>query len=142
VQLPFLQYIYGDAFKFVPICFLMQDLQTATEVGSGLAEGLANRNAVVIASSDMTHYESQSSVNRKDQAALKTIEALETKKLYATLEANNITACGYGPIAALITYAKALGATKAEVLCHKTSGDVTGDKSSVVGYAAVSIKKS
>jgi AmmeMemoRadiSam system protein B len=90
----------------------------------------------------MTHNDSQSTVNRKDQAALKTIEAHETKKLYATLEANNITACGYGPIAALITYAKALGATKAEVLCHKTSGDVTGDKSSVVGYAAVSIKKS
>jgi MEMO1 family protein len=141
VQLPFLQYIYGSGFKFVPICFLMQDLESAMEIGRGLAEALANRNAVVIASSDFTHYESQAKVERKDAEALKAIEALDEKKLYQVLEAENVSACGYGPIAALITYAKALGAKKAEVLTHKTSGDITGDKSSVVGYAAVTIKK-
>jgi MEMO1 family protein len=141
VQLPFLQYMYGKAFKFVPICFLMQDLESAQEIGRALAEVLANRNAVVIASSDFTHYESQASVERKDFAALKAVEALDEKKFYAVLEGQNVSACGYAPIAALMTYAKALGATKAEVLCHKTSGDVTGDKSSVVGYAAATIKK-
>ena len=141
VQLPFLQYLYGNDFKFVPICFLMQDLQSAQEIGSALAEALANRNAVVIASSDFTHYESQTSVNRKDLAALDAVEALDEKQFYQILEAENVSACGYAPIAALMTYAKALGATKAEILSHKTSGDVTGDKSSVVGYAALAIKK-
>ena len=141
VQLPFLQYMYGKAFKFMPICFLMQDLESAQEIGRALAEVLANRNAVVIASSDFTHYESQASVERKDAAALKAVEVLDEKKFYEVLEGQNVSACGYAPIAALITYAKALGATKAEVLCHKTSGDVTGDKASVVGYAAVTIKK-
>jgi MEMO1 family protein len=141
VQLPFLQYIYGDAFKFVPVCFLMQDLETATEMGRGLAEVLANRNAVVIASSDFTHYESQARVEKKDQDALKAVEALDEKKFYEVLDAENVSACGYAPIAALLVYSKALGAKKAEVLAHKTSGDITGDKSSVVGYASVAIKK-
>ncbi len=141
VQLPFLQYLYGDKFKFVPICFLMQDLESAMEVGRGLAEALANRNAVVIASSDFTHYESQARVEKKDTAALQAVEALDEKKFYQILEAENVSACGYAPIAALMTYAKALGAKKAEVLCHKTSGDITGDKSSVVGYAAVVTRK-
>ena len=141
VQLPFLQYLYGDKFRFVPVCFLMQDLESAVEVGRALVETLVNRNAVVIASSDFTHYESQANVNRKDLAALKAVEALDAKQLYTTIEAQNVSACGYAPIAALMTYAKGLGAQKAELLIHKTSGDITGDTDSVVGYAAVSIKR-
>jgi len=141
VQLPFLQFLYGDAFKFVPLCFLMQDLESAMEIGGGLAEALANKNAVVIASSDFTHYEPQARVDKKDADALKAVEALDAKKFFQVIESEDVSACGYGPIAALMTYAKALGATKAEVLCHKTSGDVTGDRTSVVGYAAVAIKK-
>ena len=141
VQLPFLQYLYGDKFKFVPICFLMQDLETAIEIGRGLAEVLANRNAVVIASSDFTHYESQARVEKKDRDALDAVKVLDEKKFFQVLEAENVSACGYAPIAALMKYAKTLGATKAEVLSHATSGDITGDKSSVVGYAAVSVRK-
>jgi AmmeMemoRadiSam system protein B len=141
VQLPFLQYLYGDKFRFVPVCFLMQDLESAMEVGRALVEVLANRNAVVIASSDFTHYESQANVNRKDLATLKAVEALDAKQLYATIEAQNVSACGCAPIAALMTYAKGLGAQKAELLSHRTSGDITGDTSSVVGYAAVAIKR-
>jgi MEMO1 family protein len=141
VQLPFLQYLYGNELKFVPICFLMQDLESAEEIGRALAETLSNKNAVVIASSDFTHYESQAIVNRKDAEALKAIEALNEKQFYEVLEDQNVSACGYAPIAALMTYAKASGATKAEILSHKTSGDITGNKTSVVGYAAVSIKK-
>jgi AmmeMemoRadiSam system protein B len=141
VQLPFLQYLYGSKFKFVPICFMMQDMQTAMEVGGALAEVLANRNAVVVASSDFTHYESQANADRKDSAALKAVEKLDVKKFYEVLGSQNVSACGYAPIAALLTYAKALGAVKAEVLCHRTSGDIIGDKSSVVGYAAVAIRK-
>ena len=141
VQLPFLQFLYGGGFKFVPVCFLMQDLESAVEIGRALVEVLAHKNAVVIASSDFTHYESQVKVEKKDAAALKAVEELDEKKFYQVLEAQNVSACGYGPIAALITYAKALSAKKVEVLSHKTSGDITGDKTSVVGYAAVSFKK-
>lgn len=141
VQLPFLQYLYGASFKLVPICFLMQDLETAQELGKAIAEALANRNSVVVASSDFTHYESQTSVNRKDTEALKAIEVLDEKRFFEVIVAENVSACGYGPIATMMTYAKALGATKAELLSHKTSGDVTGDNSSVVGYSAVAVRK-
>jgi MEMO1 family protein len=141
VQLPFLQFMFGDAFKFVPICFLMQDLGSAREIGRALTEALDGRNAVVVASSDFTHYEPQKSVNEKDAAALKAIEDLDERLLYEILETQNVTACGYAPIAALLTYAKGAGATKAQILTHKTSGDTTGDLNSVVGYAAAIIRK-
>ena len=141
VQLPFLKYLYGSNFKFVPVCFLMQDLQSAVEVGKALAEVLATKNAVVIASSDLTHYEPQASAERKDMAALKAVEALDAKLLFSTIEEQNISACGYGPITALITFAKGLGVKEAKLLAHRTSGDIINDYSSVVGYAAVSFKK-
>jgi AmmeMemoRadiSam system protein B len=140
VQLPFLQYLYGNAFKFVPISFLMQDLQSAVEIGKALVEVLATKNAAVIASSDLTHYEPQASAERKDLAVLKAVEALDAKLLFSTIEEQNISACGYGPITALIEFAKGVGA-KPKLLAHRTSGDVIDDYSSVVGYAAVSFKK-
>ena len=141
VQLPFLQYLYGNEFKFVPICFQLQDYASAEEVGSALVEVLAERNAVIIASSDFTHYEPQASAERKDLAALEAVQAMDAKKFVATIETRNITACGYGPIATAITAAKGLFAKEAKLLRYKTSGDITGDKSSVVGYAAVSFRK-
>ena len=141
VQLPFLQYLYGSGFKFVPICFQLQDLQSAVEVGRSLVEVLASKNAVVIASSDMTHYEPQGNAEEKDLAALKAVEAMDEKLFYSTIEKRHVTACGYGPIAAVMVASKGLGATEARLLCYKSSGDVTGDYSSVVGYAAVSFKK-
>jgi AmmeMemoRadiSam system protein B len=141
VQLPFLQYLYGSEFKFVPICFQMQDLASAVEVGKALVEVLARKNAVVIASSDMTHYEPQVNAAAKDLAALRAVEAMDEKRFYSIIETQNVTACGYGPIATVISYAKGLGAKEAKLLCYKSSGDITGDYSNVVGYAAVSFKK-
>ncbi len=141
VQLPFLQFIYGSEFKFVPICFQMQDLSSAVEVGKALAEVLANKNAVVIASSDMTHYEPQRNASAKDKTALEAVEAMDEKRFYSIIETQNVTACGYGPMATVITAAKELGAKKGKLLCYKTSGDVTGDYSSVVGYAAVCFRR-
>lgn len=141
VQLPFLQYLYGNSFKIVPLCFLMQDYASAIEIGRALTEALDATNTVVIASSDMTHYESAKSAGAKDQAALKEVLALNAKGFYDTIETKNISACGYAPITALITYAVGVNA-KAELLAYNNSGDITGDPSSVVGYAAVSFKKS
>jgi AmmeMemoRadiSam system protein B len=141
VQLPFLQYLYGSQFKIVPICFLMQDLSSARDVGKAVAKVLAGKNAVIIASSDMTHYEPRERAAKNDRLALEAVEAMDEAKFYSTIEAHNISACGYGPIAALITAAKILGAKGAKLLCYKTSGDIIGDYSSVVGYAAVCFTK-
>jgi AmmeMemoRadiSam system protein B len=141
VQLPFLQFLYGSAFKIVPICFLMQDLSSAREVGQAVAKVLHDKKAVIIASSDMTHYEPQESAERKDKKALEAIVAMDEARFQSVIEAYNITACGHGPIASLITAAKVSGGREAKLLCYKTSGDVIGDRSSVVGYAAVSFVK-
>jgi len=141
VQLPFLQYLYGSNFKIVPICFLMQDLTSAIEVGEAVAKALGKKNAVIIASSDMTHYESQERAMKNDLLALKAIEAMDEGKFYSTVETRGITACGYGPIVALMKAANMMGAKEAKLLCYKTSGDVIGDYSSVVGYAAVCFTK-
>jgi AmmeMemoRadiSam system protein B len=141
VQLPFLQYVYGSQFKIVPICFLMQDLSSAKEVGQAVGKVLAGKNAVVIASSDMTHYQPQQKAAANDKLALEAVEAKDETELFSVIERNHISACGYGPIAALIVAAKGMGGKEAKLLCYKTSGDITGDYSSVVGYAAVAFTK-
>ena len=81
VQLPFLQFLYGNSFKIVPICYLMQDYESALEIGRALTEALNATNTVVIASSDMTHYESAKTAGAKDQAALKAVMDLRCKTL-------------------------------------------------------------
>lgn len=141
VQLPFLQYVFGSSFKFVPLCFLMQDLDTCREVGVALGETLEAKNAVVIASTDMTHYEPHTRATEKDRKALDAVLGLDEELLYSVLRAYDVSACGYGPVTALITAAKRIGVSGAELLSYKTSGDITGDKSGVVGYAAVAFKK-
>ena len=141
VQLPFLQYLYGSDFRFVPIAFLMQDLESSREVGKAAAKVLANKNAVIIASSDMTHYEPQKSVEKKDNLVIEAVEKMDESRLYSVIEDYGISACGYGPMIALITAAKALGAKNAKLLRHATSGDVTRDFSAVVGYASIAFSK-
>ncbi|MBS7639520.1 MAG: MEMO1 family protein [Candidatus Bathyarchaeia archaeon] len=139
VQIPFLQYVYGQTFKFVPICFLMQDLETSRDVGQALAEALRGKNAVIIASTDLTHYEPHKRASEKDREAIDAILKLDEELFYSVIESRNVTACGYGPVAALIAAAKKLGANRAELLSYKTSGDITGDLSAVVGYAAIAL---
>jgi len=141
MQLPFLQYLYGSEFKFVPISFLMQDLESSREVGQAIGSALAGKNAVVIASTDMTHYEPQRVAGSKDKRAIDAILKLDEGQLYSVVESYGISMCGYGPTIAMITAAKAMGAKEAQLLCYKTSGDVTGDYSAVVGYASVFITK-
>lgn len=141
VQLPFLQYLYGSAFKFVPICFLMQDLESSREVGRAVAKALSGKNGLVIASTDMTHYEPHERAERKDRMAIEAVAKMNEELYYSTVESHNISTCGYGPTVAVITAAKLLGANKAQLLCYKSSGDVVGDFSSVVGYASISFTK-
>jgi AmmeMemoRadiSam system protein B len=118
----------------------MQDYTSAVEIGRALTEALDATNTVVIASSDMTHYESAKQAKAKDEAAIKQMLELNAKGFYDTVENKNITACGYAPITSLITYAVGVEA-KAELLAYHNSGDVIGDPSSVVGYAAVKFSR-
>jgi len=137
VQLPWLQYLYGSGFKFVPICFLMQDLESSREVGMAVAKALRGKAGLVIASTDMTHYEPQKIAEQKDKTVLEAAMKLDEKGLYSAVEGFQVTMCGYGPTIAAITAAKELGAREGKLLCYKTSGDVIGDRSAVVGYASL-----
>ncbi len=137
VQLPWLQFLYGSSFKFVPICFMMQDLESSREVGIATAKALKDQNALVIASTDMTHYESQAMAQIKDKPVLEAAQKLDEKAVYASVEKFQVSMCGYGPVVAAITAAKELGAETGKLLCYKTSGDAVGDYSAVVGYASL-----
>jgi len=141
LQLPFLQYLYGSGFKFVPICFMMQDLESSREVGKAVASALKGKNGLVIASSDLTHYEPQERAEKKDRMAIDAALELDEERYYNTVESYGISTCGYGPVIAAITAAKELGAKKAELLSYGTSGDVLGDRSAVVGYASIAFTK-
>ncbi|TRO47809.1 AmmeMemoRadiSam system protein B [Candidatus Bathyarchaeota archaeon] len=141
VQLPFLQYLYGSRFKFVPICFQLQDLTTIQQIGKTLAKVLSSNKVIIIASSDMTHYKPQQTAIDQDLEALRAVEKLNLERFYSLIKTKGITACGYGPIAVMIVVCKELKAQENKLLCYKTSGDITGDLSSVVGYASMSFKK-
>ncbi len=141
VQLPFLQYFSPD-FKLVPIMLAYAGGAIYKEIGRALARGIkeSGRKAVIIASSDMTHYESQASAQRKDTQAIEAILKLDEDELLKRVEELDISMCGYAPAVSLIVAAKELGAKGAELVKYQTSGDTTGDYSSVVGYAGIIIK--
>jgi AmmeMemoRadiSam system protein B len=140
VQLPFLQYVYGSV-QFVPICMRMQDVEVSRDVGAAIARASVGKNVLIIASTDLSHYEPQSIAEKKDRLALDAISSLDEEALQAVVEARSISMCGYGPVSAAIVASKTLGAEKTVLLQHKTSGDITGDKRQVVGYASAVMVK-
>lgn len=136
VQLPFLQYVLGS-FRLVAVSMLDQSKNTSMKVGKALA-GLARRSSVtVVASSDLTHYEPASTASEKDQELLSRITSLDVDELYTVLSGRRITACGFGPMACSMVVAKEMGAAEGRLLKYASSGDVTGDRGAVVGYASV-----
>ena len=138
VQLPFLQYIYGE-FKFVAISLGLQDLEVAREIASCLAR--VEKDILILASSDFTHYESASLAKQKDTLAIEAILALDEEQFLRRVYEHRISACGYGAIATAIATARKRGATRAELLKYGNSGDVTGDYGSVVAYAGIVFRK-
>ncbi len=142
VQIPFLQYFKKDI-KFVPIMLTYASGATYKEIGKELAQAIkeSGKEVVIIASSDMTHYEPQEVAKSKDTQAIEAILDLNADELLKRVEELNISMCGYAPTTALITAAKGLGATRAELVRYQTSGDVIGDYSTVVGYAGILIKE-
>jgi AmmeMemoRadiSam system protein B len=141
VQLPFLQYFKPD-FKLVPIVMAYASRDIYKEMGKEIAKAVKKlkKRAVIIASSDMTHYEPEKSAQEKDNQVIEAILDLNEDEVLRRVEEFNVSMCGYGPAVSLIAAAKELGATGAELVKYQTSGDATGDYSAVVGYAGIIIK--
>jgi len=141
VQIPYLQYVKKD-FKILPISMTLMEKEYAVEVAEIIYKKIKEKkNYYIIASSDLTHYEPAESVNRKDEIAIKAITSRNLDELYRVLRKYDITMCGYGPAAVLMHLSNLLGYDKVKLLKHANSGDVTGDYSSVVGYASIGFYK-
>ena len=141
VQLPFIQQQKRE-FTFVPIAFGVGAYDVLSAFGVALAEVLgAQRDKVlIIASSDMNHYESDALTRVKDAKALDPILKLDAKGLFDVVVQEDISMCGYGPAVSMLTAAVRLGAKSAELVKYATSGDVSGDRDQVVGYAGVVVQ--
>jgi AmmeMemoRadiSam system protein B/AmmeMemoRadiSam system protein A len=143
VQLPFLQFFKPDI-KIVPINIAPYKKGIIyKEIGREIAKVIKDiqDEIIIIASSDMTHYEKHESVMTKDNLAIEAILELNEDELLERIQKNNISMCGFGPVVSLIAAAGELGAKGTELVKHQTSGDTSEDYSSVVGYAGIIIKK-
>lgn len=141
VQVPFLQYIFGSNFKLVPIVIKLQNPEVSKDLADALVKIVRENGVdlVFIASSDMNHYEPHDITIAKDNEALRYVESLDPEGLFRVLETDDITMCGPGPAMTLLYMGKAMGAQRAVILKHATSGDVTGEKDWVVGYASARV---
>jgi MEMO1 family protein len=140
VQLPFLQ-VLKPGIQFVPITVGTSNFEVLSALGKVIGTALASlpQPALIIASSDMNHYENDSVTRVKDRCAIDQILALDPRGLYETVRERDISMCGYGPATIMLTAARQLGATKAELIRYATSGDVSGDRDMVVGYAGMAV---
>ncbi len=136
VQIPILQKTFSN-FKILPISLINQSKEIAKDVGLTIAKIAKKKNVMIIGSSDFTHYEPNEFAHEQDLALIEPILEMDVDKFYDVLQKRKVTACGYGAIASTIIACKELGATKGELLKYATSGDVTGDTSSVVGYGSI-----
>lgn len=137
IQIPFLQAAL-KTFDLVPVMMADQSFAFCQELGKALAEVVRNNTGrvLLVASTDLSHFYDYDTARRLDQIALDHIEAYDVVGLARALERGETRACGGGPVLAVMSACEALGATHARILNYANSGDVTGDKSGVVGYAA------
>lgn len=140
VQLPFLQFLLPEV-KIVPLVLSSADFMVYAEIGKAIAKALKEigKNCLIVASSDMTHYEARQKAEANDNLAIEAILKLDAEELLKRIERFNITMCGYGPTVVMLCAAKELGAKGARLIKYQTSGDTTGDYSSVVGYAGIMV---
>jgi AmmeMemoRadiSam system protein B len=140
VQLPFLQ-VLAPGFRIVPITVGTSNFEVLSALGVviGTVAAEAGEPVLVVASSDMNHYESDSVTRVKDRRAIDQLLALDPRGLYDVVHQADISMCGYGPAVAMLTAARKLGATRAELIRYATSGDVSGDRDMVVGYAGIAV---
>jgi AmmeMemoRadiSam system protein B len=142
VQLPFLQRIVPTSFAFVPIVIGPAKWETLEALGQAIAKVIAAEHEpiLIIASSDMNHYESDAITRVKDRKAIDQILALEPKKLFDTVRDEKISMCGYAAAVATLVASRELGASRGELLRYATSGEVSGDMEEVVGYAGIVVR--
>lgn len=141
VQVPFLQY-FQRKIAIVPVCVSHgADLASLEAFGKALATVVsqAKKEVLLVASTDMSHYVSQQEAEHKDFLAIKKIQELDFRGLYEVVLEENISMCGFQATTAVLVASRELGATKAELILYQTSGDVTGDRQEVVGYAGCRI---
>jgi AmmeMemoRadiSam system protein B len=141
IELPFLQRIFQHKFKLLPIMIREQEVDTARQLGNALAKVLQNKNAILIASTDLSHFYDQNTAKILDQEMLKRFESFNPETIFEAEQTGKGFACGHAAVAAVEWAALEIGANKVQVLKHATSGDVTGDTKSVVGYGAAVILK-
>ena len=141
IELPFLQVALEGDFKLLPVMISAGELATVQELGKGLAEVLRPRNALLVASTDLSHFHAEKAANELDQEMLKHIAALSPEGMVKAQQTGKGEACGIMAVIAVMEAAQALGATKAQVLHYSTSGQTSGDYSRVVGYGAAAILK-
>jgi len=139
VQLPFLQHLYGDSFSVVPIMIAAEPLPLCRTAGTIVAHAMAGRNAVVIASTDMTHYGLPPEVKRQDLALIEFMLRLDAEGFWYARASSRASVCGYAPVTVTLTAAKVLDAVRGEKLSYYTSGEI--HPGTVVGYASVALVK-
>ncbi len=140
VQIPFIQY-FNPRSKIAVMVISARNLGDLKRIGKSLSQVLQKLrpDALVVASSDMTHHESQASANRKDKIAIGEVLALNEDTLYSKVHEMRITMCGIYPAVTMLVCSKDRGAKRAELVRYETSGDVTGDYEHVVGYAGIMV---
>jgi hypothetical protein len=141
VQLPFLQSLAGD-FRFVPIALGPTDYVQLESLGHAIANVVRRQQdpVLIIASSDMNHYESDEITRRKDGLAIERVLALDAAGLFDVVRREEISMCGFGPAVSMLTAVRLLGATRTTLVRYATSGDINGDRNEVVGYAGVIVE--
>ena len=141
IELPFLQRVLKNDFKLLPIMIRAQEEFVAQQLGEALAQTLKDKNALLVASTDLSHFYEQQTANQLDREMLQRFTTLKPSSIFEAERLGKGFACGHAAVAAVEWAAQGLGANHVQVLKHATSGDVTGDHSSVVGYGAAVILK-
>lgn len=141
VQLPFLQALAAK-FTFVPIVLGTDRFEAFEALGHAVAQVVraAAEPVLIVASSDMNHYENDAVTRVKDRKAIDPILRLDARGLYDTVRRESISMCGYGPVVTMLVAAKELGAREAELVRYATSGDINNDRTEVVGYAGIIVR--
>jgi AmmeMemoRadiSam system protein B len=141
IELPFLQRALASDFKLLPVMVRTQSAKLSQQLGAALAETLRGKNALIVASTDLSHFYDQKQAVAFDTEMLRRIESFSPEDVFCAEQDEQGFACGLGALTAALWTARALGADTVKVLRHATSGDVTGDYSSVVGYGAAVVMK-
>jgi AmmeMemoRadiSam system protein B len=136
IELPFLQRALKNEFKLLPVMVRAQEPAVAQKLGHALAQTLKNKNALMVASTDLSHFYDQKTAKVLDTEMLKRFESFDPESIFEAEQSRKGFACGHAAVASMLWSARELGADKVQILKYATSGDVTGDYSSVVGYAA------